>query len=284
MAPQYTWSVLVPASDLHLDKMKYRITIPILGPCCRLSACSVKTRLLDGVLRVRHTGRQGCVTEAVIELPEDVGSQYTVVDMLNTLDIAVEHRLHSRWWDGVVALCIAADEGDCVVWDEAWRTLQRVALEMRAASVRERTKALVETTPLPADVATTIAERACLAEDGWMLGGAMFPLHFAHAAMDCDEPAPGALGRLEQLLTRGGLTRDGMVEACESGFARNRRGPDWVEHIGEATVHEAVVRCTGMSVGELLTGAYNFVCGPLCLPNTVEERAAIKARVHADVR
>lgn len=280
------WSVTLPASALQLDQMKYTVSVPILGPCGH--GCSVEKEILDGTIRVRHTSCwHGCETEAVIEMPDDAVSECSVEHTCNIMTVSVKHRLHSRWWDGVVALCIVAEDGDGVVWDKAWTTLERVALEKDVKSVRERAKVLMETTPLPADVATTIAERACLAEDGWMQGGAMFALHFAHAAMDCEQPAPGALGRLEQVLTSGGLTRGGVVAACMYGLARTRRGPGWVEHEveREATVHEAVVRCTGMSADELLSDAHIFAFGPLALPESAEERAAIKARVlHGHVR
>jgi len=286
------WSILVPANELQLHMMKYSVSLPILGPCgCD---CSVEKEVIDGAIRLRHTGWRGCVTQVVIELPGDAdGSQCVVNHGGNTpLTLSVEHRLHSRWWDGVVALCIAAYEGDGVLWDKAWATLERVALEVGATSVRERAKALMEATPLAADVATCIAERSFLAEEGWMQGGALSPLQFAHTAMDREQPAPGALGRLEQLLTSGGLTSDEIVTSCTRwrnmltsyGFVRKRRGPGWVEYDGVETVHEAVVRCTGMSVGELLTGVHSFVEGTLSLPESAEERAAIKARVHADVR
>jgi len=56
-----------------------------------------------------------------------------------------------------------------------------------------------------------------------------------------------------------------------------------VEHVGEATVHEAVMRCTGMSADELLSDANVFVCGPLALPKSADERAAIKARVATEL-
>jgi len=195
------WSIFVPASELQFDNMEYTLLLPILGPCGH--GCSVEKEVVDGTIRLCHTGWRGCVTEAVIELPGDVvGSECVVHHGGNTLTLSVQHHQHSRWWDGVVALCIAAEEGDGALWDKAWTMLERLALEMVGAkSVRERANALMETTPLAADVATTIAERSFLAEEGWMQGGAMFPLHFAHAAMDCEHPAPGALGRLEQMLT-----------------------------------------------------------------------------------
>ena len=279
-----TWSVTLPSTALQLDMMKYTACVPILGPCG--FGCSVEKEMLGGAIRLRHTGWRGCVTEAVIELPDDVGSECSVLHTANILSVEVLHHLHSRWWDAVVALCIAADDGDAATWDAAWAALERVALEKESKSVRERAKALMDTTPLPADVATAITERACLKDDEWMLGGAMYVLHFAHAAMDRDQPAPGALGRLEQVLMSGGLTRGEVVAACKCGIACPYRGSGWVEVDG-VSVHEVVLRCTGMAATELLSGSIIPVCGPLRffrksaqkrMPTSTEERAAIKAR------
>jgi len=78
------WSILVPASELQFDKMKYSILLPILGPCG--SGCSVEKEVIDGMIRLCHTGWRGYVTEAVIELPGDtVGSKCIVQHGGNTL-------------------------------------------------------------------------------------------------------------------------------------------------------------------------------------------------------
>lgn len=205
-----------------------------------------------------------------MELPDD-GLEYKVLHTPGVLTVSTLHPLHGRWWEALFAMCVAADDGDGAVWDAAWAALRRVAFERDAAVVKERVAALVETTRLTSDVALEIAERACLAEEGWTQGAAMYALHFAHAAMDRERPPAGALG---------GLTPASVARACTNGLVRRSgyRGFGLWEYDGGFTLHNAVVRYTGVPVDVLLAGVNVYNNLPLFLPDT-DQRAAIKARV-----
>ena len=275
--------VELAASAWQLDEMTYMVSVPLLGPCG--GDCSLELEVRGGSLHMRHTGRQGYVTELVVELPEEIDREQPACRVVHEdpVRVSVPHRLCGRYWDAVSAMCYSADDGDDVTWNAGWAALQRTMLEMGAKAVRERAAALTAVTPLPPDVTWAITERAHIAQPGWTRGGAPYILRFVHGVMDREHPPAGALRRLEQVLVDGGLTREEVVKACKGGVTRQMpcHGAGWVENeVTGLAVHEAVVRCTvGVTADELLAGPFvENICFWMYVGND-ELRAAAKARM-----
>lgn len=283
--------------------MHYAVDIPMLVAECDVSAC-----VQDNVIHVRHVLTRicddavPCATSVMVHLPpgcdplpdgpihSNSSSSIKLVRTDVSTTLVTSHPLRDRWWGTTMALCAAAEDGDGAAWDAAWAALERVALEYLKFAVSDADADTVvsiltgASPPLPLNVATAIWERAMLSSPGWTQGAADMVLSTAHAALDAPDPPPGALGRLEQLLTRGGIPAANLVGLCSNGMARMREEalrehPDWicVESAPGLAVHEAVQRCSGVPVQKLLGHVLAYGHKTVRVPHAADERAAIKA-------
>jgi hypothetical protein len=195
-----------------------------------------------GDRRLRHVSTDGFVTDVGFALPEEVETGGGFEDVCassyqsRAVRMSVRHVDYHDWERIVRDLCEACTLGDPAAWRRAWSALEDLTLRRlaRSVSLKDRVRALTDSTTLGPDEAAAVAVLAAMEEPGWSLGACRIALCQAHAVVADGCPFAqkfstrkpvkdrrGALEVLDLLLARCDLTRDDVLMMSTCGLLRH---------------------------------------------------------------